>query len=83
MDIISTFLNPIYRQITYLGPQQSYSNDNSIRMLCRKLMALALMPHDQVLNAFNDVKASDEETENRIQNLLSYFEQSWLNCINS
>jgi len=62
--------------------QQDYLGDDSIRMLCRKIMALALIPHDQVLNGFNDIRAAaDQISSGPIQDLLSYFEKNWLDSI--
>ncbi|CAF1086138.1 unnamed protein product [Adineta steineri] len=40
------FCQAVYRQIQSLGLQQQYTEDETCRCLCRKLMALVLMPTD-------------------------------------
>ena len=56
--------------------QQDYLKDDSLRALCRKIMALALMPHEQVVNDFDEIcAATDQLSTGLIQDLLVYFEK--------
>ncbi len=42
-------------------------------------MALALMPREQVINGFNEVRgAADQLVDCSMENLLIYFENNWL-----
>jgi hypothetical protein len=62
--------------------QQDYFKDSTLRALCRKIMALALMPHAQVVNGFKEIRAAaDRLSTGPIQNLLVYFEKNWLDNI--
>ena len=76
------FCQAVYRQIQQLGLQQTYANDEQFRLLCRKLMALALMPLDKVLTSFEEIQR-DALTSYRgtIDRLLSYFEDNWMSEI--
>ncbi|CAF1250261.1 unnamed protein product [Rotaria sordida] len=76
------FCQAIYRQIQHLGMQKDYSTNESLRLLCRKIMALALMPREQVVNSFNEIQADADQLPDRpMADLLKYFEQNWLNDI--
>jgi hypothetical protein len=44
------FNQAIHRKITDLGLAMDYMNDANIRGYCRQLMALSLMPMDEVAN---------------------------------
>ncbi|CAF3357487.1 unnamed protein product [Rotaria socialis] len=76
------FCQAVYRQIQHLGKQKDYSSNESFRLLCRKLMALALMPYEQVINSFNEIQAdADLLPDHPMEELLLYFEKNWLNII--
>ncbi len=49
------FTQAIYRNIQELGLSSAHYNDEDIRMTCRKLMALALLPPAFVLKYFEDL----------------------------
>ncbi|CAF3821104.1 unnamed protein product, partial [Rotaria sp. Silwood1] len=69
----------IYGQIQYLGKQQDYSTNETFRLLCRKIMALALMPRDQVIRGFNEIRDNAEQLPGRLMDeLLIYFENNRL-----
>lgn len=45
-------------------------------------MALALVPRQHVVNAFNEVRAAaDQLSTGPIQELLNYFDRNWMNNI--
>ncbi|CAF4050241.1 unnamed protein product [Rotaria sordida] len=72
----------IFRQIQLLGMQRDYVSNENFRILCRKIMALALMPKEQVLTGFQEIEAAAEElNDNQMDNLLAYFEHNWLSNI--
>ncbi|CAF3612426.1 unnamed protein product [Rotaria sp. Silwood1] len=76
------FCQAIYRHIQHLGKQQHYSTNESFRLLCRKLMALALMSREQVVNGFNEIQAdADQLPDYPMEELLSYFQRNWLDNI--
>ncbi|CAF1062080.1 unnamed protein product [Rotaria sordida] len=54
----------IFRQIQHLGPQGEYSRNELIRVLCRKLMALALMPCDLVLAGYDEIRNDVQSLSN-------------------
>ncbi len=56
-----------------------YSQDEEIRSVCRKLMALALLPPDEVENAFYSLRASlDARLKQELRQLLLYFDSYWM-----
>jgi len=62
--------------------QSDYVSNEDFRILCRKLMALALMPRDQVLTGFEEVQAAADQLDgNQMETLLTYFENNWLSNI--
>ncbi|CAF2126758.1 unnamed protein product [Rotaria magnacalcarata] len=72
------FCQAIYRQMQTLGLQQYYGSDETFRLLCRKIMALALMPLDKVLNGLEGIKNSAQNLFNsEMSKLLEYFEKNW------
>ncbi|CAM4800491.1 unnamed protein product [Rotaria magnacalcarata] len=76
------FCQAIYRQMQTLGLQQYYGSDETFRLLCRKIMALALMPLDKVLNGLEGIKNSAQNLFNsEMSKLLEYFEKNWLSNI--
>ncbi|CAF2396034.1 unnamed protein product [Rotaria sp. Silwood2] len=73
------YFQAIYRQIQYLGRQQDYSKNETFRLLCRKIMALALIPRDQVISDFNEIRDDAEQLPGRLMDeLLIYFEKNRL-----
>ncbi|CAF4462608.1 unnamed protein product, partial [Didymodactylos carnosus] len=50
------YTQAIYRRIQILGLTVAYSQNGEIRICCRKLMALALLPLDKVEWAFHDLR---------------------------
>lgn len=62
--------------------QRAYAENESVRQLCRKLMALALMPRNEVTNAFNSIRADADQLDGHpMADLLSYFETHWMSDI--
>lgn len=77
------FSQSVYRQIQSLGMQQQYAEDESLRCLCRKLMALALMPTDKVKSCFEEIQEDAYKLPDQpMDDLLEYFEDNWMNNIN-
>ena len=62
-------------QIQTLGLTKLYQDDPNDRSAARKLMALALLPLNQVEFAFNDMVT---DSPHCIQQLLNYFKTYWM-----
>jgi hypothetical protein len=57
----------------------SYSQDDDIRSACRKLMVSALLPSDEVENAFYNLRASlDAGLKQQLRQLFLYFDSYWM-----
>ncbi|CAF0909503.1 unnamed protein product [Rotaria sordida] len=79
------FTQSVYRHIQQFGLSSAYINDENIRMICRKLMALALLPSSVVLKSFEDLYesvllASSSELGS-LRPLFDYFENYWIKRI--
>ena len=59
------------------GLSTHYIRNPRVRRLCRKLMALNLVPHTFICSLFNSNKAQARGTLTK--SLFSYFEKNWLN----
>jgi hypothetical protein len=72
----------VYRNIQHLGLSCDYVADEQIRNICRKLMALALLPVSLVLQAYDDLYESVLESSstkfNTLKPLFNYFENQWI-----
>ncbi|CAF1113616.1 unnamed protein product [Rotaria sordida] len=76
------FTQSVFRQIQRFGMQCDYVSKEDFRILCRKLMALALMPPDQVVLGFEEVRAAAGQLDGgQMEILLTYFENNWLSNI--
>ena len=62
-----------------MGLQKEYFSNEHFRSLCKKLMALAMMPVDTVAAGFNqicdDARALPDPS---MEPLISYFEKQWM-----
>ncbi|CAF1353075.1 unnamed protein product, partial [Rotaria sp. Silwood1] len=78
----------VYRMISTLGLKTTYENVESVRDLCRKLMAVALLPIDdvedgylEVLNQLTLETFSDTHVFNLMNDLMNYYDREWLRVI--
>ena len=72
----------IYRRIQNLGLTTAYSQDDEIRSYCRKLMALALLPVDEVETSFYNLRAtSNTKVKEELRQLFLYYDDYWMNTI--
>ncbi|CAF3977882.1 unnamed protein product [Rotaria sp. Silwood1] len=69
------FNQAIHRQIKDLGLASDYLHDATIRDQCRQLMALSLMPMDQVDNQFQRLQSIMSTS---LSDLLLYFKHQWM-----
>ncbi|CAM4834901.1 unnamed protein product [Rotaria magnacalcarata] len=69
------FTNSIYRQVQHLGLTTIYRDDDHARSSVRKLMALPLVPLNQIECAFEDIV---NKAPNSIQPLVDYFSRYWM-----
>ncbi|CAF3352292.1 unnamed protein product [Rotaria socialis] len=73
------FTQAIYRRIQSLGLITSYSQDSDIRICCRKLMALALLPIDQIETSFYNLRTkSSAAVKQELHQLFLYFNHQWI-----
>ena len=76
------FCQAIYGQIQQLGMQQQYTKDETFRCLCRKMMALALVPREKVVSSFDEIQDDAHKLPGPPMNqLLEYYEDNWMNDI--
>lgn len=62
--------------------QRDYVSNEGLRILCRKLMSLALMPKELVVASFWEIQAAVQDSNNnQMGSLLTYFENNWLGNI--
>ncbi|CAF4155088.1 unnamed protein product [Rotaria magnacalcarata] len=72
----------IFRNLKQLGMQSKYVSDESVRGLCKKLMALAMMPENTVLSAYDEInKDAQMLPDSPMKPLLNYFEKNWLSNV--
>ena len=64
----------LYKNIQSLGLSISYLDDEDIRLACRSVMALALMPKEHVEEAFEVLK---ENSPAELADFFSYVQQQW------
>ncbi|CAF1182513.1 unnamed protein product [Rotaria sp. Silwood1] len=73
------FTQAIFRQIQHTGHQRDYLLNDDFRNLCRKLMALALMPRELITVGFKEVQAAADQLDGiEMDNILTYFENNWI-----
>ncbi|CAF1067528.1 unnamed protein product [Rotaria sp. Silwood1] len=65
----------IHRKIKDLGLATEYLHDETIRDQCRQLMALSLLPKDQVESQFQRLQTT---TSPALGDLLLYFKHQWM-----
>ncbi|CAF3929308.1 unnamed protein product [Rotaria sordida] len=76
------FSQSIYRKIQFLGLQQQYIIDETLRGLCRKIMALPLMPRDKILDGLDEIReAANLLPGLPMVRLLKYFDDNWMSNI--
>ncbi len=69
------FVNEIFRQMQKLQLTTLYYNDEAARSAVRKLMALALVPYEQIESAFEIIAS---EAPRSIKPLIKYFNGYWM-----
>ena len=79
MFIIECTCHPpqcVKRKIGELGLGEAYNNNSGMRQLCKRLMALSLVPVVEVPALFDSI-SKPEEDDARLQ-LLAYFADYWV-----
>lgn len=69
------FVQSIYRQVQQLQLVTAYGEDEIVRSTVRKLMCLALVPIENVEDAFNEVK---NRAPISTKKLIEYFDRYWI-----
>ncbi|CAF3906972.1 unnamed protein product, partial [Rotaria sp. Silwood1] len=72
------FNQAIHRKITDLGLANDYLHNETIRDQCRQLMALSLMPVDEVERQFQRLQTITSST---LSDLLLYFKNQWVHGV--
>ncbi|CAF1395389.1 unnamed protein product [Rotaria sordida] len=72
------FNQSIHRKITELGLANDYLHNETIRDQCRQLMALSIMPIDEVEREFQRVQSI---TSSSLGDLLLYFKNQWVHGV--
>ncbi len=74
--------------IATLGLKSSYENNDVVRGLCRKLMAIALLPIDDIEDGYVEILSQltsqtslDTRTFNLMNDLMKYYDREWLQVI--
>ena len=69
------FNQAIHRKITNLGLSSEYLHNAFIRDLCRQLMALSLLPMNEVGTQFQRL---DSNVPPQLNDLFAYFKHQWM-----
>ena len=72
------FNQAIHRKITHLGLANDYLHNETIRDQCRQLMALSLIPIDQVKSQFQRLKSIMSAS---LDDLFLYFKNQWVDGV--
>lgn len=70
----------LWRRIQSCGLQRKYNTDPQFSLNIKKLMALAFVPEDDVIFAYDALINSDyfDDHEHELSPLLEYFEETWI-----
>lgn len=70
----------IYRKLQSLSLQNAYANDDGTRLICRRLMALALLPQEHIPAVFQNLEQIHRpaNTPVPICELFAYVRQTWI-----
>ncbi|CAF3845879.1 unnamed protein product [Rotaria sp. Silwood1] len=72
----------IYRAIQRVGLSSSYNNDDSIKHICRQLMALPLLPEPVIEDTYDElIRNSSITMRKKLNDLLEYFDEQWFNKV--
>ncbi|CAM4835599.1 unnamed protein product [Rotaria magnacalcarata] len=75
-------IQSIYRRIQNLGLATVYSEDEEIRTCCRKLMALAFLPLDEVESSFYNLRGIvNSRVKELLHQLFLYHDDYWMNKV--
>ena len=79
---VSSIKQSLFRKLVECGLKQAYQNDEDLKMMFKKCIALALMPKNKVCEVFMDliIQKSDFiiERNPRFQELIEYITVIWI-----
>lgn len=77
------FSQAVWRKIQNYGLTTIYIEDVNFALQVRKLISLAFIPIDKVVNYFEVLLESDfyMENENMLTPLITYFETTWIGIL--
>ena len=77
--LLPFYTQAVYKRIQQLGLQREYFQNEHFRSLCKKLMALAMMPIDTVSAGFNEIRDEARDLpDSFMEPLMTYFEKQWM-----
>ena len=69
----------LYLQVKELGLHTAYIHQQQVRAYTRELMALPHLPANHIIPAFQQLKERCPRTNEKLLDLLSYFDDNWVN----
>jgi hypothetical protein len=79
------FSQEIYRNIQHVGLSSEYGDNEEVRIICRKLVALPIIPVSAVLQPFDDLHDSFLQSSvikvNLLKPLFDYYESQWIKTV--
>jgi len=73
------FCQALFRRLKRLGLSVSYKTNEKLRVLCRQVMCLHLLPKEKIHKAFYSLKKQASKFKNRCLNkLTSHIEKTWI-----
>lgn len=76
------FTQAVYRAIQRFGLSGSYGNDENVKRLCRKLMALPMLPEPVIEDTYDEcVQSLSSSLKQTVDRLLQYFQEQWFSKV--
>ena len=69
----------LYLQVKELGLHTAYIHQQQVRAYIRELMSLPHLPANHIIPAFQQLKERCPRTNEKLLDLLSYFDDNWVN----
>ena len=83
------FCQSVYRKMKSIGLENQYLHNGPSAFLCRKIMALALIPHTKIRRCMNYLQSEvdridtteehGQQLQYKFNRMLNYMENQWLN----
>lgn len=70
------FGQSVWRHVQDNGLSKKYQEDDTFRINVKKLIALAFLPVNDIINGFELIAAEFDDDDDDIENFLNYFEKN-------